>query len=99
MPLRATVSETVVATCFTTRVCGWNGEIRTRGLTAPNGALSSTELHPNMAVPMGDDPTTSRSTTERSAVELRNHWRVGPDLHRRVGSLQLPALLLGDLPI
>jgi hypothetical protein len=28
---------------------------------------------PAMAVPMGDDPTTSRLTTERSAVELRNH--------------------------
>lgn len=47
---------------------------------------------------MGVAPTTSRSTTERSAVELRNHWRVEPESHRRVESLQLSALLLGDLP-
>jgi hypothetical protein len=33
-----------------------------------------------MAVPMGDDPTTSRLTTECSAVELRNH-----DVESRTG--------------
>lgn len=48
---------------------------------------------------MGVAPTTSRSTTERSAVELRNHWRVEPESHRRLESLQLSALLLGDLPV
>ena len=64
------------------------------------GARSATLSYiPRLAVPMGVAPTTSRSTTERSAVELRNHWRVEPESHRRIESLQLSALLLGDLPV
>lgn len=35
--------------------------------------MSARFHHSSMAVPMGDDPTTSRLTTECSAVELRNH--------------------------
>ena len=90
--LRATVSETVVSTGYTTRVWLEWRESNSRPRRSERRAQANMSHIPAMAVPMGDDPTTSRSTTERSSVELRNHWRVEPESHRRVESLQLSAL-------
>jgi hypothetical protein len=73
MPLRATVSETAVAADFTTRVWLEWRESNSRPRRSERRAQANMSHIPAMAVPMGDDPTTSRLTTERSAVELRNH--------------------------